>query len=113
MEVTTSFQKKLRSKPISDHAHAAAVRILGKFSSRIRCAHIRLRDVNGPRGGNDKDVFGIVTLTNGQTVVSQLNDSDAYHGIEILLKALKKKIARLAERRQARARRWDSFTASA
>jgi putative sigma-54 modulation protein len=63
-------------------------------SSDVR---VRLRDLNGPRGGRDQEVL-VVRRTGGKTLTARAVDADAYAAFTMA-------IERVARRERARARR--------
>ncbi len=49
---------------------------LGRFEQRVRDIRVRLSDLNGPKGGIDKHCKITVTLRDGETVISEVKDTE-------------------------------------
>lgn len=47
---------------------------LGRFETRIRSVTVRLSDLNGPKGGVDKQCKVMVTFRGGESVIAEVTD---------------------------------------
>jgi len=70
------------------------------FQGRMRSVVVRLDDMNGPRGGNDKRCQIVVQLTPRGNVRVEDRSGDAYAAIASAVDRLKRVLARVTERQQ-------------
>ena len=54
MKIVVRFLGLPPSEPLREHSERQALFHLGRFGQDLRSVDIRIRDVNGPRGGADK-----------------------------------------------------------
>lgn len=67
---------------------------------QVERVSVRLRDINGPKGGDDKECCVEVKLSNAPTVVVSKRNSDAYTGIRKALgRASRATLRRLNKKR--------------
>lgn len=86
-----------------DHIRQRLRQVLARFGPHAMGATLHLRDINGPKGGQDKDCHLVVELDNSSTVVH-----DRGHKISSLVDralhraahAIRKQLSRLNERPQ-------------
>jgi hypothetical protein len=71
--------------------------------SHISVVVVRLGDINGPRGGPDKQCGLVVQLVGGQTVVVSETDTCAYSAVDLATTRMKRLVNdRLREGRDRR-----------
>lgn len=71
---------------------------LGWASHNVRTVSVRLSDINGPRGGNDKRCRIKIPLHGGQDVVIEDTESDLYVAIDRAADRTERAVARRLER---------------
>lgn len=84
------------------HAHAAR-RLqfaLGRFGQRIARVAVRLTDLNGPRGGMDKQCQMVAEMAPGGKVIVEAIDADLYAAITQAADRLGRAVARELERQR-------------
>ena len=67
---------------LEKHVHRRLAFSFSRLSARLRRVHVRLSDLNGPRGGVDKRCLIEVCLDGLPTVVIQDVQSDMYSAID-------------------------------
>ena len=67
-------------------------------SHGVRTVNVRLSDINGPRGGNDKRCRIKVPLPGGQAVVVEDTEADLYVAIDRAADRTERTVARRLER---------------
>lgn len=101
---------EIRSREITptsamrDFVNRRAASMLGRYRQELRAATLHVRDINGPRGGNDKQcVLAIAGRHDGSFVV-EATEASFYSAVDQVMKragqALRRKIGR--RRRSAR-----------
>jgi putative sigma-54 modulation protein len=58
---------------------------LGRFASRLGRIHVRLSDVNGPRGGNDKRCHVHMVVPGGREISVHELHTDLYAAIDLAM----------------------------
>jgi ribosome-associated translation inhibitor RaiA len=83
---------------------------VGRFADRVREISVRIADLNGPRGGVDKQCTMIAALSRGGTaeVVVKHRDADFYAAIAGAAHALKPVVANRLERAKSARRGQES-----
>lgn len=72
-----------------------------RFADRIQKVVVRLADLNGPRGGEDKRCSISARLwTSAPTIVVEATDADAYVAVSQATARLHEKVARVIARRK-------------
>ena len=66
---------------IQDHANKS----MNSCNTHIKQLNIRLKDINGPKGGEDKECCVEVKLANSAPIVVTKRSSDAYQSIRMAL----------------------------
>jgi ribosome-associated translation inhibitor RaiA len=79
-------------------------RKVGKFARAVERVSVRIRDVNGPRGGVDKACTIKVTLTGLPSVVVEQRDASLRNAMDAAMQRTERAVRRAMERRTARAR---------
>lgn len=67
---------------------------LDRFHSAVREVNIRLLDVNGPKGGIDKNCIANVVLIKGEVITIHSEDSDLYRAIDEMSQKAKQALSR-------------------
>src|SRR5690349_19560107 len=78
---------------------------LGRLRDSVTAAVVRLRDVNGPRGGIDKACRIVVRLRGRGTSVAEAVDRDLYAAIDAAAAKLGRSVRRHLRRRRTLRRR--------
>lgn len=71
---------------------------IGWAGHNVRTVNVRLSDINGPRGGNDKRCRIMIPLPGGQDVVIEDTESDLYVAIDRAADRAERSLARRLER---------------
>ena len=77
---------------------------LGKFARAVERVSVRVRDVNGPRGGVDKACTIKVVLTGLPSVVIDEQSASLQAAMDGALQRTERAVRRSMDRRSARAR---------
>lgn len=86
-----------------DLAHRART-VLERFSSGIARVEMTLKDINGPRGGKDKECVVRAELVDGRTLVVVDRNASMRHSIGNALRRVKLRVANELRRRKDRMR---------
>ena len=78
---------------------------LGGFATRLRSVDVRLSDVNGPRGGIDKDCAITIILRQLGVVFARAKGVDAYSTVDCAASRARSALARRLNRHRAGRRR--------
>jgi putative sigma-54 modulation protein len=79
---------------------------LGAAAERIESVSVRLSDVNGPRGGEDKRCRVVVYLRQGRDVVTEAVDGDLYAAVDAAVGRAKEAVWRFVHRRRTLRRQY-------
>lgn len=101
MRVFIQTQGLILSREDSEHIRQRLRQLLGRFGDKAIGASLHLKDINGPRGGEDKDCQLVIELEDTTTVVR-----DRGHQIRAMVDralhrashALSKQVERIRER---------------
>lgn len=77
---------------------------LGRYRDTVRAVQVRLRDVNGPRGGADKLCLLQVELAGQRPLVIRDSDTDLYRAISRAARRADQQVARRLSRRERQPR---------
>lgn len=88
------------SSALAEHAQTRLERGLHRISGMVRSACVRLADINGPRGGADKECQVRVTLSTGHELVVNSLDSCPYRAIDDAVNRLKRSVKKTMSRRR-------------
>lgn len=75
---------------------------LGKFAPAVERVSVRIEDVNGPRGGVDRECRVKVVLSGLPSVVVVERDASVAAAIDVALGAAERAVRRAVQRRRAR-----------
>jgi ribosome-associated translation inhibitor RaiA len=78
---------------------------LGKYADHIERVTVRVRDVNGPRGGVDQECRIKVVLSGLPSVVVEHNAASLKPAVTGALTSVERAVRRAVERRRTRPRR--------
>ncbi|WP_164084691.1 ribosome hibernation-promoting factor, HPF/YfiA family [Alteromonas flava] len=78
---------------------------LSRYAQRIRVAEISLKDINGPRGGIDKQCIIKMKLNQFKTLVVEEQADDAYDAIGNSCRKAKRRVERHFNRSRTQSRR--------
>jgi putative sigma-54 modulation protein len=88
------------TEALHDHVSRRAGFALSRYKQVVKQVQIRLSDINGPRGGDDKQCVFLVDLVGSAPVVIRERDADAYAAIDRAADRVDRAVARLIERRR-------------
>ncbi len=91
----------LRSEAVERYAGRAFGRALGRVGERVRGVFVRVRDVNGPRGGTDTEARAEIVLEHRGAYVVSARGEDAYGAIRAAAVKAKRAVYRGMDRRRA------------
>lgn len=86
------------------HVHRRFEHALDHVAHAIRSVVLRLKDVNGPKGGVNKRCHVMVELTSGEQLIVEDLDQDVYHVINRAAGRTKRVVNRHLDRRRSRRR---------
>jgi len=90
----------LLSDPLRDYAGRRLRFAVGRFATRIGWLTLRVVDVNGPRGGVDKECQIVVKLVPWGGLKIEERDLDLYVAVDRATGRLGRSLAREVERRR-------------
>lgn len=94
MELSVRAPHHLASDALREYISRRFGMAFGRISREIKSIEVRLSDVNGPRGGEDKQCSAIVSAVSGVALKFEANDSDAYRAIDKLASKVKQSVFR-------------------
>ena len=100
MTIQVNFFGRRQSRAVATFARDLLARALGRFVALVRDVHVRVRDVNGRRGGVDQLCSLDVRLADG----GHLYLSDLAGQPESALRRLARRSKRILQRRARRPR---------
>lgn len=86
---------------LSTHADRRLLFALGRFGQRVARVVVHMTDLNGPRGGVDKQCRIVAEVPSAGKVVVEVVDADLYIAIDRAADRLGRAIARKLERQRA------------
>ena len=98
MKIAIRFLGLPASEALREHSERQALLHLSRFGNELDSVEIRIRDVNGPRGGEDMECK--VTAKGprmGFSAIAELS-SDAYASVGMALSRLSRSVARALDR---------------
>ena len=78
---------------------------LDRFSDRILAVDVSLRDVNGPKGGRDKQVLLKIRLRRGHLIAAESTRSSLYAAISTAARRARRGVKRTIKKSQTRDQR--------
>jgi putative sigma-54 modulation protein len=98
MKVIVRFLGLPPSETLREHAERQALFHLGRFGGDLDSVDIRIRDVNGPKGGEDKQCQVFATGRRlGFSTLRELSE-DAYQAVDAAMARLARTVARQLDR---------------
>ena len=98
MKIVVRFLGLPPSEMLREHCERQALFHLSRFGHDLRTVDIRIRDVNGPRGGVDKQCQVFATGPRlGYSTLQELSE-DAYQAADAAISRLARTVARGLER---------------
>ena len=88
------------SPALTDHVQRRLTRALDRFDRRVDSVHVRLSDLNGPKGGVDMQCHVQVNLNHSGTVFIHQVHEDIYSAIDRAATRLKRTVRRRINRRR-------------
>jgi ribosomal subunit interface protein len=104
MQIDIQSRKFSLTRALRDHVERRLKFISGARYENIKRVMVRLSDINGPRGGNDKCCLIQVKLSGQPDVVIADTRSDLYTAINSAAARVSKAVARKLTRRQHKIR---------
>jgi hypothetical protein len=84
------------------YADRRARAVLAAHATRLQSAILRVHDVNGPRGGNDKRCTLSLQGVRLKKVVVQATDASFYSGVDRVMKKARETLDRAVDRTRSR-----------
>ncbi len=113
MEVFVRAAHNLGSEALRGHIEQRFRSVLARLASSIRRVEVRVDDVNGPRGGPDKECSALVAIKGEQPLNFKVNAGDAYHAVDLLASLVKHSLVRHRKATQSKRRRQPRFAVEA
>ena len=102
MRVTVR-EKRLKAGPdLHEEVERRVYCALARFADVIRVVSVHLTDVNGPRGGIDKNARVFVLLKPAEQVVAEATDVTVIAAVDRVCYRVKRLVSRTVERRNDR-----------
>ena len=91
----------LATQAIVEHVESRLQAAVGRFADRVAHVRVRLEDVNGPRGGADKQcTLDIALVRGGHLIIRELRE-DLYAAISVAADRAKSVVSRRLARSKA------------
>lgn len=90
----------IRSDAVERYAGQVFERALGRIGERVREVLVRVRDVNGPRGGTDMEARAEIVLEHRGACVVTARGEDAYGALHAAADKAKHAVFRELEKRR-------------
>lgn len=94
MEIQVSGSRRMKSSKVIEYALRRLKLALDRFEYSIERVRVRFVDVNGPRGGEDKQCQITLRLKGSRMLVLRQRSSDIYTAIDLAAEVSKRKLAR-------------------
>lgn len=88
------------TQAVLDHVRERIMHAVGRFEPRIAAVEVRIQDVNGPRGGMDKQCRILASIPHRAPVIVAEQASGFYEAIDLASHKLKRAVARMIDRRK-------------
>ena len=92
--------------PLREHTHRRVRGVLERYSERVKRVVVRMGDINGPRGGQDKYCEMQIHLKDAKPVMIRESGSDLYSVITRATTRVRKTIGKRACRSKSRHKRF-------
>ncbi|HVT90358.1 MAG TPA: HPF/RaiA family ribosome-associated protein [Tepidisphaeraceae bacterium] len=90
----------IRSAALDEHIRERLHHALNQHEGQVRSLRVSVRDINGPRGGEDMQVRIIVGLRGSADVVIEETGADSYAAISLAAERVKQTVGRRLGRRK-------------
>jgi putative sigma-54 modulation protein len=101
MKIDVRFLGLPSSAALREHVERQAVFHLSRFGHDVEVVEVRVRDINGPRGGDDMECkVSVKGPRVGFTTITELS-GDMYQSVGAALSRQARAVARLLERARA------------
>ena len=98
MQVEIRGREIYITKTLRGHIERRLGFALRRFSRCIRKVLVRVRDLNGPKGGVDKDCHVAVIVSPSTTVIAEASDSNVYVAVDQVADKASRSVARQLKR---------------
>lgn len=99
MEIVVNDKQKLLSEAAVNRAQLRVSASFAKFSDNVKSVTITVEDVNGPKGGVDKECRVLVRLKKLKDVVIKTNNESISKSIPGAIDRAARSVGRLLDRR--------------
>jgi ribosome-associated translation inhibitor RaiA len=93
--------KGIRAADVDEHVRRRLMFAVGRFGDRVRSARVRLADVNGPKGGEDKRCRIELDMRPGGRVFAESVEPDWQAAVDLAADRAGRSVSRAFERRRA------------
>jgi putative sigma-54 modulation protein len=93
-------QQLTTTNAMRDFVTRRAEAALARYGADVRSATLRLHDINGPRGGNDKQCLLAIAGTRVGTLVVKATDADFYTAVDRVMKRADQALRHLLGRKR-------------
>lgn len=95
MRTEIKIAKNLNSEPVRAYFGKQVQELTPRFDRIVRHLIISARDINGPRGGLDKECVVFAYLNSGKSIRISARSSDLYQAADLLIEKAKARFASL------------------
>lgn len=103
MKIAINDKQRLLGLEAKDELKQRVARALNKFDRTVKSVHINVQDVNGPRGGSDKECRMLVRLRKQKDVAVSVRDGSLFRAVtdatSIATRSVRKAVDRKSVRR--------------
>lgn len=103
MKIVMNDKLRLLSQIAIGQVESKADALLSRYSDVIKSISITVKDLNGPRGGVDKECQVVVKLRKMQDVVTTARDVSLSKAVAASINRASRSVGRTVERRAVRA----------
>ena len=94
MQIRVETQGFTITPPIGARTHQQVGHALQRYAEHVMGVDVYLKDTNGPKGGEDKQVYVRVSLKHRAPVVITTTHGDLYRGIDLAAKRVRRAVRR-------------------
>lgn len=98
MEIIAQNKTAISNLIVTNYSRRTLRAALDRFSSRVASVKVTLNDVNGPRGGLDKECKIYVRLAGGVLLTTRTLAKDVFEAISLCADKCKRRVAKFASR---------------